>query len=828
MGSPGFERVRQFGPVVGGGNTPGSYIDEGLDVPYRALEVFEVAGWNGRAAIAPLDDAVVVAGGPESLLGLADRGWLAGRPVVLAADAGRMPEARRDPTVLTDGLRRREVFFGRSSDNVSQTLTRDDEPVGLASAPDYLEDGWEDHLTVAAVSGVRSVTASSSGSDPTAVGGARRDRHPWAAVDGDPRTAWRSDPGAEGRASWTLTLDGPRPLGSVQIRTVSSADAAADVRVRTDGGSVTVRDVAPGRWTDVALPAGVTRRLTVSADPVGSLASFGLAEVRAAGLHAERTLVMPDGGGTGPVWLAADAGFQRPDCYPLVGTMLCSPQVGRRAEEGGSLDRTAVIPAGSYAAQVTAAPRPGPGLDAWLDSDAPAEVSASSTADAGAAGRPGALLDGDEGTGWRAAPGDDEPWVRVTWPDEVTLDWLQLARGGTLAASFPTQVRVVSDDGAHLLRVSADGRVDLPRTTTREITIRLTTITLAGTFDPFLRRSDLLPVGFSELRWSGARVPARTDDVLQVPCGAGPELEADGQVLKSAGTVSYADVVSGRPVDFAVCGGPATVAVDGGSTRVQARHSAAWDVATFSLAPATGGTPAASGTDRPARASRVPAASAGHGNALRMSIASRDEAALLWVRQSHNPGWVASLAGEELEPVRVDGWQQGFLVPPGPAGEVELRFAPDRTYRLGLAIGAIAVLLLVLGAVRRPRPGGDRPALREGGLAAVAPAVVLGVLLLAVGWWVLPISLVGWLAARWAVRRWSLTAATMAVAAGGLALSGLALAARPWPGQGYSAGSGWSQALCVLSLVAVWVSVTSRGYAGTRDRNRITGLSSDQ
>ncbi len=459
VGSPGFRPVRHFGPVVGGGNAPGRYVDEGLDVPYRAVEVFEVAGWDGAAAVAPRRDALVVAGGPESLLALASQHWLRDRPAVLAADAGQLPGAAGAPTVLTDGLRRREVFFGRSADNVSQTLTRADALTAGGAAPDYLASGWDKHQTVAAAVGVRSVTASSSWSDAIAVAGSRRDRNPWAALDGDVTTAWRSDPGASARAAWTVRFDGARPVASVRLRTATAAGSATDVRVTTDAGTVTVQAM-PDHWTDVALPAGRTRRLTISAVPAGSLAAFGLAEVRVDGLQATRTLVMPTAVGGGQPWLVADSGYQRPDCYPLVGTWLCSAAVSRGPEEGGSLDRTTVLPAGTYRTTVNASSRPGPALDAWLDTGAPVTVAASSTADAGAAGRAGALVDDDEGTSWRAAPGDRRPWLHLSWPEPVTLRSVQLVRGATLAASFPKKVELSSGGQRQVAAVGVGGRVD--------------------------------------------------------------------------------------------------------------------------------------------------------------------------------------------------------------------------------------------------------------------------------------------------------------------------------------------------------------------------------
>ena len=258
LGSPGFARVRTFGPEVGGGNGPGRYVDEGLDVPYRAVEVFEVNGWVDGAAMAPVENAVVVAGGPESLLSLAAQDWLGGSPAVLAADADVLPAAVAAPAVLTDGLRRREVFFGRSTDNVSHTLTRDDPLLTGGAVPDYLAPGWEDHRTVAKAVGVRSVQ--------------RRHRVPmrWRLV-GHGVTA---SPGRRSTATWprrgapirvrkVRIVDGPlRPPAPADVLPPArrgDGRGPTDVTVRTDSGAVTVDGVVPGRWTDVELPVGARR-----------------------------------------------------------------------------------------------------------------------------------------------------------------------------------------------------------------------------------------------------------------------------------------------------------------------------------------------------------------------------------------------------------------------------------------------------------------------------------------------------------------------------------------------------------------------------------------
>jgi arabinofuranan 3-O-arabinosyltransferase len=64
-----------------------------------------------------------------------------------------------------------------------------------------------------------------------------------------------------------------------------------------------------------------------------------------------------------------------------------------------------------------------------------------------------------------------------------------------------------------------------------------------------------------------------------------------------------------------------------------------------------------------------------------------------------NPGWSATLNGQELAPVRLDGWQQGFIVPAGPGGTATLSFRPAAAYHLVLAVSlAVAAILLALAA----------------------------------------------------------------------------------------------------------------------------------
>src|SRR5262249_33090080 len=53
------------------------------------------------------------------------------------------------------------------------------------------------------------------------------------------------------------------------------------------------------------------------------------------------------------------------------------------------------------------------------------------------------------------------------------------------------------------------------------------------------------------------------------------------------------------------------------------------------------------------------------------------------------------LNGQSLTPVRLDGWQQGFIVPAGAGGVITMTFAPATLYHVGLALSVLAILGLL-------------------------------------------------------------------------------------------------------------------------------------
>jgi arabinofuranan 3-O-arabinosyltransferase len=285
--SPGIERVAGFGPLFPGDLLlPGLIYDAGLGEPASAVEVYEVADPAPRAWTTPLSEAVVVAGGPDALLPLEDRGLLTNRPTV---PAGAAPSGV-GATMVSDALVRRERTFGRTTDAASAGLSAED-PLRLhAPARDYAVAFPERAESVVRYDG-GVPSASSSASDPDGVRGTRPEAQPWAAIDGDPTTSWRPiDRLGEPQPVWWRLETDRKILLTDAITVVLSSDGALDppdrVRITTDAGSISVALADTDEPQKLPVPTGHTDSLTIRSAPLpggGDDPGLSLAEVRVPG-----------------------------------------------------------------------------------------------------------------------------------------------------------------------------------------------------------------------------------------------------------------------------------------------------------------------------------------------------------------------------------------------------------------------------------------------------------------------------------------------------------------------------------------------------------------
>ncbi len=804
--TPGVSVVRTFGPPVGGGSTPERFVDGGLSIGVPALEVYRVSGASDSPArLVPASSVAGVVGGAEAsfLPGVADLAT-----TVLAAD-GPEVAAAGGVTVLTDTPRRREANFGLGTPGISQTLALD-EPLRISKPTrDY---GWSDAPGAEAAVrwyGARSVTASSSAADADAYPRPDQSAMPFSALDDSDRTLWRPNPLRTLTGSW-LDVDLGRavPLAGGRVR-LDEGSAITALEVRTDEGTV----VLPVHDDTVQLPRVTTRELRiVVASAGGSPAAQRSAGIRAVSIpHVDisRSVVLPSSpwpSGPDRVVLSGDAG--QGSCYVLGDRPLCAPTAARTGEDAAGLDRTVDLPSDlTGTLVVTARPLGGPALDALLEHalglDVHAEASSAAMPDAAA----GALsaVDGDLGTAWVASPSDPDPALTLSWDEERSVSSLQVVVDPYAALTRPTRVRITSGSAERTVDLDASGVARFPAVRTSSLTVHLSAPALATSVDAYTVEQSFLGLGASEVR-----IPGLTPELtvhrpslarrVTIACGEGPGLSIDGRPVGLEVSTTVGELLRGSPVTARTCssadGGAPPVTLPAGEVRVRAGTPDRWVVASV-VVTRDGGR----GTGPEAS---LPAPVVGTWDRAHRTLAvgERPVPAVLVVDENANAGWRATLDGVRLDAVTVGGWQQGYLLPPGRAGQVRLDFAPDRPVRWGMALGAlVAVALLVAGLLpQSPRRRPVEVAGRAGRAAVVG--VVLTCVGLVAGWWGLLVAAavagVGVVVARRRAPSTAPVATTGAVlavlAAGAVLLSG------PYGSVDYRADHPAAQLLCVAAL----------------------------
>jgi arabinofuranan 3-O-arabinosyltransferase len=821
--TPGIRRVASFGPVVGGLERGPVLVDDGLRLPAHAIDVYALdPGGDPRVSATPLSSVARVSGSAESLYGPG----LGGAPVGLSNLDGSTAavEDVRGPRVLTDTPRRRETNFGTGAFGSSQTLAADD-PLRLDKPVlDYTT--WPPSAGAGAVvSGVDAVRASSSASDADAYPRTDPGAMPYAAVDGDPATAWRPNPSLPARGAWwEVVLPTTRDIQGTVTVEGAGLGGVTSVRLTTDVGSTELAVAGD----QVVLPPVRTSRLRITLDAVPERPALdvGIREVRIPGVVAHRSVVVPPVGpddevaAVDRVWLRADTGDG--GCLTVGARPVCAPALVSGGEDAAGLDRTVTVPRMDARAAVTAVPRAGPSLDEAVQQalDLPVEVEGSSRAVGDPAAGPWAAVDGALDTAWLASGRDPTPTLTLSWDRPTRIDELTVLLDDYVAATTATGVEISSPAGSRKALLDPGGRATFAPLTTDRLSVRFVASPYTDSIDPYTLRRDPLGIGVSELEVPGVTGPISVSGSqgarpLTFPCGSGPVLDVGGAEVTTSVSTTVGDVLRGREVTARTCGeaplalGPGTVQVveTGGPERGWAVTGVLLDRVAAPVATG-GGAPPVTVTSWEAGRREV-------------DLGARSEPVLLTVHENVNPGWQATLAGQGLQPVTVGGWQQGFVVPPGPSGQVVLRFAGDDAIRTGMLVGAVAGgALLVVGASvlvlsRRRGVAAQEPSARfdpapEGVVAGVL-AVLLAVL--AGGWAVLAAVLVGGVrlvAGRLGGGRGRPPATRLAawVAALAYLAAGAVLLTGPLGSADYRAGSVPAQFLSLLALTAVVSALT--------------------
>src|SRR5918999_1427492 len=633
--TPGVHKVAEFGGFWGQQFNVDATVS--YDQPYKALEIYEVPQAEPLVNAVPSRRPLRVTGGPEALLTLADAGLLDDDRPVLFNDDGGATDIPGADTVVTDTLRRREVNFADVRKGSSPTLTETDRYKGSARVKDLIDPGWSRYETLARLYGVRSVTASSSAADITSLPQLRSaGQQPYAAIDGDAHTTWTS-------AGW---------FGAV--------DEWLDVRFR---GQVRLSQL------NVAFAVNELLGPPVSEVSIETAAGRIKQPVKATG--AVQTLNTPNGS---------------TDHVRIRVTKLAYPP---KRKFGSRVGISELSVRGLWPARAIVAPK--------VESP----------------GRPASGADGQT-IALTGLTGSSPPCMlgSRSWVCNPLLE-VQGEDGGTFD-------RVFTPSASGEYRITGTALLTSLRTIEQYTTLRPPKVSAStasvehpanmgrSAFDGDrattwisnpLDQQPALTVDFGRQVTVSRLKFIFTNEITQRPMtqvgvaggaapGTGPTFQVAGtgqRVVTRLVGGTLADLAQGHPVPYESCGRLPLLA---GEQRLYVGAGDPFRIASAIVRPVdTLRAPAVQ--DQPME---VNSWTPEHRS---VSVSTTSESYLV-VNDNYNAGWRATIGGEQLRSVRLDGWRQAWVLPRNTEGTVEMTYAPDRWYRGGLLAGFLLILSLAL------------------------------------------------------------------------------------------------------------------------------------
>lgn len=706
LAAAGLRGGKAYGPTVVA--RPGAGSSHG---PLRVPQLRRVSlPTGGLVRVLPRSPLTVVDGGGGGVAALAAFGALdPARPLAYAPDLGvaGIRDAARDgaDVVISDTNRRAAFVASRMKGSAGPVLP----PSEGVSVDGTLLDPWVGtpaSETVQELRGVRSITAPAS---PQVT--QFPERRPFAALDGDPSTAWMADRFlTPDRHHLTVTFDAPRDIAAIDLLPYS--DSRAIVReVAVDGRRFDVRR----GWNHLVLNARGVRSLRIALTKVtepddAAAGAGGIRELRIPGVRAAEALRPPV--------LAADA-LRGADLrhtgltYLLQRVTADDPSVQRRyvGERGAGVLRDAQDPeprlqrvldppaARSYRLDgwASVAPRTGDEvLDALASGRlAPRAGDPVATSSSRFEGRGRFRASGAFDRGTRAWVGQRiagrPAWLAWRTPAPVNVRRLVLRPASELRVRRPTRV-ALSVDGRRVVdaRVGAGGAVALPRAV-RGRSFRLDVLSARfadGTPAAQRRRR---AVGIGEV--VGAGMPAlrapRTGQVA-LPCGVADAV-VGGRRIALRATVDRTALDDGAPLRVQACGDPVAlparrVDVTGSVAplRLDALRLASAAPDPLARAAVVGG--------RVVDAGRL---DGGERKDVRLDVS---QPSWLVLGQSYDTNWRATCDGHDLgTPRPMQGYANAWPVAPG-CRSVAFTYGPQRVVQAGYLISLVGCVLLLLVA----------------------------------------------------------------------------------------------------------------------------------
>ena len=812
--TPGLRQVASFGSILPAHQVSLSALsvyDSPSDLKLRPVEIFKVEPSASIVRTYPVADPVVVSGDAGSLLPLAGAGALVGRATALSGDplARGVATKKQATWAITDGNQRRDFGYGSFRNNDSYLLGANQRTArAVAGVPQaFIVVAGTKHQTVAAPLGAASVSASSYGSsvlfnDPS--------QGPASAFDNDPTTAWVADATNRSLGQWvSITFDHPVAMSTITVTPLVGLPEQPTVKwvtIATDQGAV--RRYLPPRGTPVRLsiPAGNSLHLKITIDEVrppaklalgGIVLGAGITDVKIPGVRFEPNMKVPNdeassfsGAGRNPPVIVLNRPISNPNLA-----------LGLNETDDPRMSRTVTL-AAPLKAKITgtAIPQAEPSLSALLDVTAPPPSSSLTVTASSWLGdlprfRPDNLAE-HSGSPWIAAIGDSQPSITLRWNSPKTVDSIALVP--STQASVPTEISISSptESRADLPVPRAGGIVSFTPLTTDSLKVTFVRSAPRVTVVPATGVELTMPVGIAAVGvpslYTVPVAPPSLATPVTLSCGHGPAVSIDGTLVPTSVSGTLGDLIDLRPMQITACTPTNGLPLTAGTHLIQAPTTDAPFEITSLFAQSSA--PVYQVVSAPRKAT------IGHWSPdSRTVVMGAGAATYLVMAQNYNVGWVAKMGTRTLTPVRIDGWQQGYIVPKGSAGTVTLTMVPNSLFRLWLALGAallVGLLLLALIPSRRSRQAASEA--RELPLALLAGGAVV-VLVVVAG----PLALLA-VPLLWAARRWGGGAMAL-VAFVAFVAGGVVVAWHPGalPGTGNGAFGGPAQVASAIALAAV-------------------------
>ncbi len=736
-----------------------------------AVVVAEVPDATGPVRLVSLDSVVVVAGSGEGLVDLVALGVVQPHELVVYESSTPdwlLDELvdRGARLIITDSERAQARRWKTVRDNVGFTERAD----GLDAIDDAsdarLDIAAQVQADIDLSNPVIAASATLTVADQVGAVVAATDYgngisyHPEnraiSAVDGDPATSWRTGAfGAEVDDMWSVTYDEPVQASSITVVQPLTGDIdrfITEIDLSINGGPpqrVVLTDEShrlPGQVIDLAAPGETSAvEITVVAMTPGS-SPVGFAEVTVgAGAPVLERIVAPrrllDRAGSE----VADIQFTRLRTDPTnIVREDTEPRLVRSVDIGASQFRLVgdlrLSPraASEVIDQLIVADVAVLGADQGIDRlEYPAPlVTATSTIDGPPAHLPSTIFDGDLSTFWMPQFGS-QVGQRITVSGAIDTSQVR----GSLSFvhdgrhSVPTSMSVSINGGPPRDFAIAtpepspapDGVVTVlfnwldgagpdglglqgPITS---VVFELTGVDELVTTDWFSAQPVVAPVAIADL---GLHLVTYTDlvdgvcrdDVVSINGEPVPMritgVDASTGWLPITGLDVGDAIRHGQPLTVESCG---PVSHTGGTLELDAADGrvTGLDLDRVWLQPWFAGSAVAppAGDSAPAPSAVIAEESQ---VSRRILLDERAEPQLLVLNDSFSVGW--KLIGDSSEPLLVDGHANAWLIPAGPATEVELVWAPQRVVDVALIASALGVLLcLALVLRRRPRRGDD-------------------------------------------------------------------------------------------------------------------------